>query len=93
MHRRRWLDAVAGVVNVIMDDKFEGFKLQLDGGETSYNDGGDMHAALAFGKAFLDGRLHEVFGSEYEDSQTIGFWRRGASLVRPVAPSPRTRVT
>ena len=66
-------DAVAGVVNVIMDDKFEGFKLQLDGGETSYNDGGDMHAALAFGKAFLDGRLHEVFGSEYEDSQTIGF--------------------
>jgi hypothetical protein len=58
-------DAEAGVVNVIMDDKFEGFKLQLDGG--------DMHAALAFGKAFLDGRLHEAFRSEYEDSQTIGF--------------------
>ena len=47
--------------------------MQLDGGETSYNDGGDMHAALAFGKAFADGKMHEVFGSEYEDSQTIGF--------------------
>jgi outer membrane receptor protein involved in Fe transport len=72
-------DAVAGVVNVIMDDKLQGFKLQLDGGETTYHDGGDLHAALAFGKAFANGRVHEVFGAEYEDSQTIGF----CGAVRP----------
>lgn len=65
-------DAVAGVVNVILDDKLEGLKLQLDGGETTYGDGGDLHAALAAGHAFADGRVHDVLGLEYEDSQTIG---------------------
>jgi outer membrane receptor protein involved in Fe transport len=65
-------DAVAGVVNIILDDKFEGVKLQLDGGETTYHDGGDMHVALKFGKAFLDGRVRELFGAEYEDAQGIG---------------------
>ena len=65
-------DAVAGVLNVILDNKFEGAKIQLDGGETTYHDGGDMHAALELGKAFFDGRVHEVFGAEYEDAQGIG---------------------
>jgi iron complex outermembrane recepter protein len=72
-------DAVAGVVNIILDKKFEGVKVQLDGGETSYHDGGDMHAALELGKAFFDGRVHEVFAAEYEDAQGIG----ACSQVRP----------
>lgn len=65
-------DAVAGVVNVILNQKLEGLKLQLDGGSTTHGDGGDMHAALAVGHAFLDGRAHEVFGAEYEEQQSIG---------------------
>jgi iron complex outermembrane receptor protein len=65
-------DAVAGVVNIILDTKFEGFKLQLDGGETQYDDGGDMHAGVAWGKGFADGKIHEVAGAEYEDAQGIG---------------------
>ena len=72
-------DAVAGVLNIILDNKFEGARIQLDGGQTSYHDGGDMHAALELGKAFLDGRVHEVFGAEYQDSQGIG----ACSAVRP----------
>jgi iron complex outermembrane recepter protein len=65
-------DAVAGVVNILLDKKFEGLKLQLDGGETSYGDGGDLHAGIAWGKGFADGRLHVVVGAEYEDAQGIG---------------------
>jgi iron complex outermembrane receptor protein len=72
-------DAVAGVLNVLLDNKFEGAKIQLDGGETTYHDGGDMHAALELGKAFFDGRVHEVFAAEFEDAQGIG----ACSQVRP----------
>jgi iron complex outermembrane receptor protein len=72
-------DAVAGVVNILLDTRFEGLKLQLDGGETSYDDGGDLHAGIAWGKGFADGRLHEVAGAEYEDAQGIG----ACSEVRP----------
>ena len=42
-------DAIAGVVNVILDTKLDGFKAQLDYGETTNSDGGDTHGALAFG--------------------------------------------
>jgi len=65
-------DAVAGVVNVILDDKFQGFKLQVDGGETTYSDGGDMHTALEWGSSMLDDRFHNILGAEYEDAQGIG---------------------
>jgi iron complex outermembrane recepter protein len=72
-------DAVAGVVNILLDKKFEGFKLQLDGGETTYSDGGDRHAALEWGKSLFDGRVHELVGAEYEDAQGIG----ACGSVRP----------
>jgi outer membrane receptor protein involved in Fe transport len=65
-------DAVAGVVNIILDSRFEGAKFQLDGGQTSYHDGGDLHAALELGKSFMGGRLHELVAAEYEDARAIG---------------------
>lgn len=65
-------DAVAGVINIILDNKLEGFKFQADGGETTYDDGGDMHVAAAYGVSLADGHIHNVFAAEYEDSQGIG---------------------
>ncbi len=65
-------DAVAGVVNIILDSKFEGFKAQFDGGETTYDDGGDLHGAIEWGTAFADDRVHNVLAAEYEDAQGIG---------------------
>lgn len=65
-------DAVAGVINIVLNNKFEGLKLQVDGGETTYGDGGDIHTGLMWGKGFFDGRLHNVIGAEYEDAQGIG---------------------
>jgi outer membrane receptor protein involved in Fe transport len=64
-------DAVAGVVNIILDTKFNGFKAQADYGQTSHHDGGDSHLALTYGTDFGD-RLHFVVGGEYENSEDIG---------------------
>lgn len=65
-------DAVAGVVNILLDNKLQGLKLQVDGGKTTAGDGADLHAALAWGGGLFNDRIHEVFGAEYEDSQGIG---------------------
>jgi iron complex outermembrane receptor protein len=58
-------DAVGGVVNFITDKRFTGFKANLEGGQTTYGD--DNHATVqaAFGKAFMDDRLHLVGSAEH----------------------------
>jgi iron complex outermembrane recepter protein len=66
-------DAIAGVVNVILDKKLEGFKAQLDYGETSGGDGGDTHGSFAWGSAFGgNDRGHVIAGIEYQKQDTIG---------------------
>jgi len=58
-------DAVSGVVNFIFDKKFEGFKLNVNGGITTYAD--DPHAQIQFaaGTSFLGGRGHIEFSGEF----------------------------
>ena len=65
-------DAVAGVVNIILDKKLEGFKGQADYGQTSHHDGGTSHFSLAYGSDLADGRLHFIVGGEYQNSEDIG---------------------
>jgi iron complex outermembrane receptor protein len=66
-------DAIAGVVNVILDTDLEGIKAQIDYGQTAEGDGGDTHAAFAWGSAFgNDGSGHIVAGLEYQQQDTIG---------------------
>lgn len=65
-------DAVAGVVNIILDTDFEGFRGQVDYGQTSRGDGETYHASLALGTGFADGRGHVVFGGEFQDQKGIG---------------------
>lgn len=72
-------DAVAGVVNVILDTKLNGLKIQADGSDTSYGDGADKHLSVAYGTALLDSRAHFIIGGEYEDESGIGT----CSDVRP----------
>ena len=57
-------DAVAGVVNVILDKSLEGFKAQADYSATTHGDGDDWHAAAAYGTSFADGRGHFSVGAE-----------------------------
>jgi outer membrane receptor protein involved in Fe transport len=65
-------DAIAGVVNVILDTKLDGFKGQVDYGETTNSDGGDTHGALAFGSGFAKDKGHFIVGAEYQNQDAIG---------------------
>ncbi len=58
-------DAVGGVVNFITDTKFKGFKAVIEGGQTTYKDDKNGTTQVAFGKSFMDDRLHFVASAEY----------------------------
>lgn len=65
-------DAIAGVVNIILDKELEGFKAQADYSLTTHGDGDDFHATAAYGTAFADDRGHFIIGAEYQDTSSIG---------------------
>ena len=54
-------DAVAGVVNFLLDTEFEGFKTRGQAGVTEYGDGESWEAGFAFGMDLTE-RLH-ILGS------------------------------
>ena len=57
-------DAVAGVVNFILDNKFEGLKLEGDSGITSRGDGFNYSFNAAGGMSFAGGRGHILLSGE-----------------------------
>jgi iron complex outermembrane receptor protein len=57
-------DAVGGVVNFITDKKFSGFKFNAEGGMTKYHDDKNGTLQGAWGKGFLDDRLHVTASAE-----------------------------
>jgi len=71
-------DAIAGVINIILDTKLEGFRGQIDHGLTSHGDGADSHVSVAYGTGFGNDRGHIVIGGEYEKADAIG----GCAQVR-----------
>jgi outer membrane receptor protein involved in Fe transport len=58
-------DAVSGIVNFVLDKKFEGFKLNLNGGITTYADDPQAQVQFAAGTSFLGGRAHIEFSGEF----------------------------
>ena len=58
-------DAVAGVVNYVLDKKYEGFKIDADTGITDKGDGFNYSFSGAFGKSFAGGRGHILIAGEY----------------------------
>ncbi|MBN1240198.1 MAG: TonB-dependent receptor plug domain-containing protein, partial [Gammaproteobacteria bacterium] len=66
-------DAIAGVVNVLLHKDLEGFKAQVDFGQTGESDGDDLHASFGFGTAFGDDdRGHVLIGAELQEQDPIG---------------------
>jgi outer membrane receptor protein involved in Fe transport len=66
-------DAIAGVVNVILDTKLEGLKAQADFSQTTHHGDGDQwHGAAAYGTGFDGGRGHIIGGLEYQKTDAIG---------------------
>ena len=64
-------DAVAGVVNFILDKKFVGLKMTVDSGISDYGDGGNYAATLTGGLAFAGDRGHIVFNADYARQEGI----------------------
>ena len=63
--------AVAGVVNIILDDKLKGLRVGTLAGMSSRGDGARYGADAAFGTQFADGRGHFMIGGEYLDEKGI----------------------
>jgi iron complex outermembrane receptor protein len=91
-------DAVAGVVNVLLDKDLTGLRAQIDYGTSSESDGDNYHASLAGGADFMGGRGHFVLGGEYDKQDGIGNcferdWCRPGAIVsnigfnNPMSPS------
>jgi outer membrane receptor protein involved in Fe transport len=64
-------DAVAGVINVILDKDLEGVRWQADVYQTGEGDGTSRHLSGAGGMELFGGRGHLIIGGEYEDADGI----------------------
>src|SRR6185312_16521700 len=58
-------EAIAGVVNIILRKQYEGFQLDLQGGQTAQNDGREWKGSLGYGFNFAADRGHFLFGAEF----------------------------
>jgi outer membrane receptor protein involved in Fe transport len=66
-------DAVAGVVNFITDKRFTGFKANIQGGVSTYGDAQRGAIQAAYGRSFLNDKLHfTVSGEYYHQDRTPG---------------------
>jgi len=61
-------DAVAGVVNFVLDRNFTGMKAEVTAGQTNYDDGKNYKSSLTGGFSFADGRGHVLLSGEQLDS-------------------------
>ena len=65
-------DAMAGVVNLILDTKFTGIRTDFSTGVSDERDDVNYHASVAFGGDFAGGRGHIIAGVEYQDDNGVG---------------------
>jgi len=64
-------DAVGGVVNFVTDKTFTGFKSNVQLGQTKYDDDRGATVQAAWGRAFLDNRLHVTASGEFTKENGI----------------------
>lgn len=70
-------DAVAGVVNIIMNRDLEGVRTDFSYGISDYGDMEEWRASLAYGTRFAEGRGRFVLGTEFVDNSGIAsHWDR-----------------
>lgn len=72
-------DAVAGVVNFILDDKFEGLELDAQYGITQRGDAGAADFSITAGGNFADDRGNAVLSLTYTDQDALSQGKRKVS--------------
>ncbi|WP_176591003.1 TonB-dependent receptor domain-containing protein [Sphingobium sp. EM0848] len=85
-------DAVAGVVNFILDKKFTGFKGVAQAGVDQRGNNGNQRLGGAFGADFAGGRGHVLLSAEYSNSEGMlrqdrSFSTQGYNFVGSVTSS------
>jgi iron complex outermembrane receptor protein len=81
-------DAVAGVVNFVLDTTFQGFKADVSAGTTTYGDAANGNITVAFGKAFGD-NVRLIGGASFYQVGGIGLpptgrnWNDNADVGYP----------
>jgi outer membrane receptor protein involved in Fe transport len=90
-------DAVAGVVNFILDRDFEGVKGEAMYGISTESDMPEQKLALAAGKSFAGGRGHVLISGEYFNNQGLYdllqrdvYQRSCLPIINPAGPTGRT---
>ena len=83
-------DAVAGVVNFVLDRDFTGFKGVIQGGESFRSDAENGKLDLTFGTPFAGGRGHLLLDGGYSHTGGISQysdrpWYSGAKLITNAA--------
>lgn len=58
-------DAIAGVVNFILKDDFDGFQVRGQTGISKYGDAGNRYGSVLFGRNFADDRGNVAINVEY----------------------------
>jgi iron complex outermembrane receptor protein len=82
-------DAIAGVVNYILNDKFEGIELDAQYGITSRNDYPQNSYRATIGKNFMDGRGNIAVDLEYAKTRPLYNRDRDEwTLTRPSFTNP-----
>jgi len=75
-------DAVAGVINIVLDDRFKGLNISAQSGISGRGDGAKQSYSLSFGTMITD-RWHFMVGGEYLNDRGI----------RPAINRPRIAAT
>ena len=98
-------EAIAGVVNLVMKNRFEGLKLDAQGGVSSQGDGEDFIVGALWGRRFADERLSVVVGAELARQEPIlrtdredeglfpGIRRDSAATPQTIIPQSRTNLS
>ncbi len=73
--------AMAGVVNLVLNNRLTGFNLDMDYGINEAGDGASPHISASGGMPLFGGRGHMLVGAEWQDSGRHPQLRRGARLV------------
>jgi iron complex outermembrane receptor protein len=83
-------DAVAGVVNVVLDTQLRGLKGTVQYGQTEKGDGETFLASLAGGTSFADNRVRVIAGFEFEDRKAVGGCYSRAWCAKEYFPVPNS---
>jgi outer membrane receptor protein involved in Fe transport len=81
--------AMAGVVNLVLNNKQTGFSLDMDYGINEAGDGSSPHISGSYGTPLFGGRGHALIGVEWQDSAPI----RDCAAARDWCRESRTMFT